>query len=329
MRVTLYAGLFASSVLLNACSIPGNFSSTPGSSTYREYQSSIPSKLQSPGAANPLLVVAEDGLGRIDFFNSSGVKIGVIHNPTGSLAMDGQANIYVANYHYQWKFKIFAPPYTNKPTIIGFYNSYLRSVAVDSTSGVFAVLTNPNEAGPRSSHVSFFAHGATKPCSIVTVPSSMGTLGGAVTFDASGVLYFDYTATPETDGVASIAGECRAKAVIQYNPTIHFIGAMQFNARDELVIQQINGTLGGPIETFAHPKSGALGKLLSTTNLAQIDGQPPLMLSLSSDGNGVWAAPVFKEGVGLFKYPEGGAPTRLISGVKSVDAGAVFPQLVP
>ncbi len=266
----------------------------------------------------PSLIVEDFGQKRIDLYNENDMKIGDIDTNVGAVAMDKQGGIYVANFvEYSYKFKIFMPPYTGPPTVIKFYNG-LNGVAVDSTTGVFAV--------PGFSAVSFFRHGSTTPCAVVKEPDGLGEFGAQDSFDASSTLYLDYL-TAGGEGVASIAGECNATTVVQYSKTIRFIGALAFNHLNQLVIQQLVNLAGGTVFTYAHPTNGKFGNLISTTTLANIDGKSPLMSTFTSDGKGLWAAPFFGSGIGLFNYPAGGKPVRLIRAWNG--NAAVYPPLVP
>lgn len=277
----------------------------------------------------PKLFVSQDMLDKIVILNDSGERIGLIDNPAGILATDSVGNLYVANYHDQSILKIFAPPYNAPPLAISFAKlGYVAGVAVDQRTGVFAVDTISVQPQGGPSSVSFFEPGTVRPCAVVAGPANMGRFGGAISFDRNGTLFFDYILNPNDDAIASISGECRPGAIQTYSPGIHYIGNLQFNTRNELVVQQAM-LAGGPIYTFPHPQNGALGSPRRTTNLAKIQNQIPNMLTLTSDGKGVWASTFQHPDLALYRYPEGGNPIRVIVGLRNAGTGAMFPELIP
>jgi hypothetical protein len=278
--------------------------------------------------SSPALVFMAQDLGGIRIFDASTMQpIGVIRNPPGDVATDSDGNLYFADYNEASDFKIYSPPYTQAPAIIRF-DAYLYGVGVDQRTGVFVVITVPNSPGGGSSKVFFFRHGELKPCAVVTAPQSMGNLYGHATFDRAGTVFFGNLTESGDEAVVSISGECEPGPIVRYAPTFYSLERLQFNDHNELVVQSGTPFVGGPIYTFAHPENGELGNPLRTTRLNNLDGKPVTMEALSSDGKYVWAAPLHT-GFGLYKYPEGGAPIRIVGTGEIVATGETFPELSP
>lgn len=258
-------------------------------------------------------------------FDAMDEVIGTLDTAGGATATDPQGDIYIANFRNSPTLKIYASPYDSRPAAITF-KGFTSGVAVDWKTGVFAVPTEPNCC---YGSVEFFKHGATKPCAVVKKAPGMENFSSSATFDASGVLFvavgIDNGSQAE---IASVSGECKATKFVQYTPALRYISHLQFNADNELVVDPSTGFSSPPIMTFAHPSNGALGKLLHSTTLDQINGKPVSMIALTNDGKYVWAAPTFNTGVGLYKYPAGGAPIKKISGYYGI-GGAVNPPLLP
>ncbi len=272
-------------------------------------------------------VAVDSGNHSILLLDAKYKHIGSIDAPNGYLAMDAAGDIYdgSSNMYHDW-LRIYKPPYTTKPTEISFESvGVLSGVAVDNKTGVFAAAILPSDPEYDGS-ISFFRRGQTTPCSSVSVPIGGGYFNGTPAFDASGVLYFNLVVTNGYT-IASVAGECTPKGLETYTPTLNSAQALQFNNNNELLVDE--GTLNqGLVVTYAHPSNGNLGKALYTTHLKEMSGEGPILCSLTSDTHQLWAVPIFKNGLGLFNYPAGGAPVRVLNFGKA-GAVAVNPPIIP
>jgi len=263
---------------------------------------------------------------KLYLYDSQLQQIGSIDAPggVGAVAIDKAGDIYHDCYcDYTQKVYVYNPPYIHKPHIVSLYSEgYARGIAVDWKTGIFAVVTDP--LGPNyNAAVTFFRHGATKPCAVVQAPNGWYVEVTSAAFDAEGNLFTAFL-TGSKAFIASVSGECSASSFVTYTPLLNNPYRLQFNSKDQLVIGFYRS---GPIVTYEHPANGKLGKVVSTTAIDKLNGQMTDMMVLSSDGKGVWAAN-FNNEVGLYPYPAGGAPTTVIK-QSSVGAAAVYPQLQP
>lgn len=297
--------------------------------------------IKDPAGTFPSLVLMSSVGPALDLLNAQDNQFAQVKTPVrGWVAIDKEGAIYlVGSSQNATKLWIYPPPYSAKPTVISFASvGIVRGISVDWKSNAFAVLTDPFDPQYRSA-VSFFRHGATAPCAVVKAPSNW-SIGPAAGFDASGTLYMG-SSNGSGANVVSVAGECHATGFAQYSPTLPYIEYLQFNAANDLVIDESDGATNPPLYTFAHPTNGQLGKVLSTTTLGEINGNPSIVLTLSSDGKDLWAEsfqlsstpqglPTFNSGglIGLYRYPAGGAPVKTINFSK-IASGAVYPQLIP
>ena len=163
--------------------------------------------------------------------------------------------------------------------------------------------------------------------STVAAPNSWSLASSSLAFDASGSLYTSFT-TGSGAFIASLPGQCNATFFTAYSPTLPGAARLQFNANNNLVVEVYRTQTQNWIATYGHPSGGRLGKLIGETPLAKMNGQTSELLTLSSDGETLWASSFTQNGVGQFKYPAGGNPIDILN-VGRVAGGAVYPQLVP
>lgn len=321
-----FAALAITFVILSACGHQSSFS-TQGAPPRSDNTFGI-TQSSTQSSTIPSLVLST--LDNIVLYDSAEKRIGVIKSPDGfgDLAIDKAGSIYYASAsQYASTLSIYSPPYSGVPTVISFGSvGYVTAVAVDWTTGVFAVTTaqpTPNS----NAAVSFFRHGETSPCDVIQAPSGWAPASARAAFDAAGVLFTAFYTTGPTF-IASISGQCQAKSLHQYSPTLPGVGDLQFDTHDHLVVEVIRTQYANWIATYGHPAYGKLGALLSKTPVSTINGKPPLLLTLSSDGKTLWASSFTTDGVGLFDYPSGGSPIKVLK-VNKVAAGAVYPQIMP
>lgn len=273
------------------------------------------------GPKIPSLILANSLGPSIDLFTADGNQYGSFKVPArGWVALDKQGDIYLSGaYQYSNTIEIYAPPYNRRATVVSLAKEgYVRGVAVDWKTGVFAVGTQP--AGFEShSEVTFFRHGSTTPCATVPVFQLYPPLA----FDSHSVLFFAF-ASSDKMGLGSVSGLCDATKAVTYSPLLPNIIGFGFTPSNDLLVDESFGLKNnGPKVTFAHPANGKLGKILATTMLDRFDGVGPTLLTLSSDGKTIWAS-AFTKGLAQYQYPEGGAPLHVID-LKRIYSGAVYP----
>ncbi len=208
------------------------------------------------------------------------------------------------------------------------------AVAVDPKTDLVAVTTFENpESGPPE--IVFFKHGASTPCNVVQA-SAVAQIFQNASFDASGTLYFGAADGQGREYLASTSGGCSAKNIQTYAlpDIVRYLGDIAFNFQDNLVLQDFLGLpVPGPLYTFAHPRNGKIGKLLSKTTLDPLDkSYTPGMVTMTSDGKHLWAIaypPGPTNYMAEYNYPQGGAPIKLLHGIQQPITAAVFPNYVP
>ncbi len=292
---------------------------------------SVTQSLQAP--AIPSLILAPVFGSSILLFNGRHRQIGVINVKggygLGAVAMDKQGDIYLAHSGRPntvgEDVDVYAPPYTSQPTVIPTHVGFADGVAIDWKTGVFAVISNCNRPCNKA-NVLFFRHGSTRPCADVQFRNVV--LDIPSTFDAAGTLFLNLISGGTGQQVVSISGECGATTYVSYLPNLPSISDMQFNKSNQLVIDTTFNYNTG-IVTYPHPSNGKLGNPISRTILQEIDGAPAVMVTLTSDGKGVWAATFEKRGTALYKFPQGGAPLKILKNIHKEPYGATYPQLTP
>ena len=274
----------------------------------------------------PALVLT--GFKTIYLLNAQDQQIGQITSPGqwGEVAMDRQGDIYYdSGQQYAGDIFIYAPPYTGKPQDISFSGiGYTRGIEVDWKTGVFALTTDSYPEIDYKGGVFFFRHGQTAKCASLQVPNGFAW-DATGTFDKEGTL-FVAGGSGSTETIISAAGQCSANALVYYTPNVAYVGRLQFNTKDELVIDENDGFDDAPIVTYPHPSNGELGSPIHTTKLQEIDGRPVSLDSLTSDGNHLWATNGYGK-VALYNYPQGGAPIKVLNN-RSGD-GTVYPPPIP
>ncbi|HZT11524.1 MAG TPA: hypothetical protein VFA29_01845 [Candidatus Baltobacteraceae bacterium] len=276
----------------------------------------------------PALVLSEPTT--LLLFDSGLNQIGQIHTASvqgGAIALDREGDIYFAGYdEYAERLFIYPPPYTSSQKIT--FKGYVRGVAVDWRNDVFAFATDPLAPNDHGG-IYFFRHGDLKPCATVGLPTGVYTDTVSVNFDGEGTFFTALQNGGSGGIITSVSGECNAKTFVTYSPAVPNVNHLQFNSSDQLVIEESDLSNDAPIVTFPHPSNGRVGKPLFKTNLHFLNKRPPVMLTFNSDGSALWAANVFIGGaVGLYNYPAGGTPTKILN-LQRIDGGAVFPPLKP
>lgn len=282
----------------------------------------------------PAVALSRWGAGRQIFLLGSKYSliktITLKNGPTGGgvLAFAPDGNLYDADSGAPspsgQNLLIFAPPYDAPRTTIPFPHHVATSVAIDSKSGVFAVLANAAQMSD-DPEVFFFRAGTTKPCAVVSFANGT-VLGTRASFDAENKLFFTQF-VGANQNLVSVSGECRGGSPVTYAPPISgTYDGPYFNTSDQLAF---NNGFSGLIYTYAHPRDGSLGKLLFTTSLNEAHGNHMGMAGLSSDGKFLFAAPYYRTGAYLYKYPTGGNYTEAITLPAEVSSTAVNPPLTP
>ncbi len=212
-----------------------------------------------PGASFVPAVVIDSGNNKILLLDSTFKKVQSVDAPAGFLAMDMAGDIYDASYQSDDVLRIYQPPYRSTPTEISFDDvGGISGLAVDIKNGVFAVTTSPQNPDSTGA-ILFFRHGRMTPCASVQLPT--GEYISEAAFDALGSLYF-FVSLSEGFAVASLAGQCTPKDIITYSPNLSNPGPLQFNSKNELVINE--GTIyKASVVTYAHPSSGELEKFFT------------------------------------------------------------------
>jgi len=283
--------------------------------------------------SNSLLFVAEQARHEITVFDSLGRRIHIIHGPIGNLAMDKFGDLFVADFLGLSFVNEYKPPYSGPPIRLNLPSDQIAwGVSTDEKTGVLAILSITREVG--NDAISFFKHGATKPCKVVTTQSGSLGLGTQAAFDAEGTLFFG-ASTGNGGGVivASLAGECDAKSIreLSFDQPIYPYGNIAFDKDDNFVIQSYVNDQPGPIYTYRHPKNDAFGPPIAASQLGIYDSRPLTFLTLSCDGEHLWAGDFYGSDVFLYRYPSEPIlpPLLAISNVRENVSAAVFPMLVP
>ncbi len=329
MRVLILRLLIALGIIVavGGCSMPA----APSSPHVPLARNLIPMNQQSTVPSTngiPALVLSGNYL---RLYDASEKQIGTIdvRGQQGAVAFDKQGDIYYDSYEqYSDRVLIYSPPYTAKPKIVSFYSAgYSEGVAVDWNTGVFAIMMDAPYPDPSLYSAGwFYRHGETKPCAVVKEPPTW-IWGPTGSFDAHGTLFTDEVLN-SGEAVVSISGECHATSVVQYSPALSNIATIQLNTKDQLVVDETTGFNNAPIVTYPHPANGQLGSPVSITTLDEINGNPTVMISLTSDGNRLWASNVFNSEVALYSYPQGGVPLKVLN-IPRIGDGGVYPPPLP
>lgn len=282
----------------------------------------------SPMTIIPSLVLSAPSA--LLLFDSSLNQIGQIHTASvqgGAVALDREGDIYFASFdQYADRLFIYPPPYTQYEKIT--FNGYVSGVAVDWRNDIFAVPTDPLAPNDHGG-IYFFRHGSLKPCATVGLPTGVYTDTVSVNFDGEGTFFTALQNGGSGGIITSVSSECNAKTFVTYSPAVPNVNHLQFNSSDQLVIEESDLSNDAPIVTFHHPSNGRVGKPLFKTKLHFLNKRPPVMLTFNGDGSALWAANVFPGGaVGLYAYPAGGTPTKVLN-LQRIDGGAVYPPLKP
>ncbi len=281
------------------------------------------------GLINPAALFAvELGRRRIAIFDAHGNRIGSIQTAIGLMATDPQGNLYLSVVNeYAEDIKIYTPPYGGKPELVNLPGQLVGGIAVDQKTEVFAVMSRDAKQGGGASEISFFRHGETKVCNIIREPAGITAFGNFLAFDREGNLFFSISEASGYQRIASIEGQCTAKAVRTYAPHKVSLFNLAFNAQDQLVVQESLQNNSYPVLTYAHPARGSLGSPMSTTVLPAVNGFVPRFETLTNDGKRLLAN-YASESIGVYDYPRGGPPTRHIEAFRPIYS-TVFPELIP
>jgi hypothetical protein len=291
----------------------------------------------------PTLFVAPFGRRIINFFDANLHQLGSIAAPGGAIVSDMSRNIYDLRYDLT-HIDIYGPPYNKSPEIIALPGSEkVRGLAVDSRTGVLAILGCRCGRLQAIAIINFYRPGHTTPCNTLT-PSLIQGSGGSAAFDREGTLFFQ-SANGGNIGIYSVANECQATTVtpLTFTNPIYPYGQIFVNKDDNIVIQSYGSPPAllaanalpvtnspWPIYTYAHPINGVFAAPIATTVLQQygknIDA-PEQMWGMGSDGKTLWGASDLRAGLRLFKYPAGGPSLQTID----TPPGwvAVVPPLIP
>jgi len=266
------------------------------------------SRMDDAARAQTLVFVGASSGSRINIYSRQGKEVGQISQiGGGSITADSSGTLYVPATTSS-EFYILPKPYTEPPTIIADSGQYPVDVAVDSKTGLIAVVNILTTSdGPPS--VRFYEQAAKKPCA--TVGNKRFSKLYFAAFDASGILYVDGTGSSGQTAVGEVAGGCKAESITALKTSNHiaFPGGVAVNAADQVCIEDQQGA---SIDTYARQPNGSL-ELSETTPLA--GASDPVTFAFAQDGKHLWSVDAGLGTASEFPYPAGGPAEVTISGV--------------
>jgi hypothetical protein len=245
---------------------------------------------------------------------------GIGADPQG-LATDAAQDVYVANLAFS-NVIVYAKPYTSIKSTLNDAGEDTEDVAVDNAGlvGVTNYLTSSLMPGS----VSFFAKGATQPCSTVQAPNWVYFFNDA--FDASGNLFIDGQTASGATLVGEVSGGCKAASIttLSVGNTISRPGGVQVSGGN-ILIGDVNKQA---IYTYAPPTGGSLGSPIVVTTLA--GAETPVTFAIEENGKRVRTADYAADRLyaALYTYPKGAYVSKLADHLWAV-AVAVYPPAQP
>ena len=246
---------------------------------------------------------AEDNV--VNIYNTSGKLLGQIaglSEPQG-IAADGKANLYVVNTADS-DVQIYAPPYTNPPTILADPGEYPAGVAV-TYNGEFVAVSNiiSTSGGPGS--ILIYKKGKAG----FKISNSILARVYFCAFDADGNLYVDGENASGQVVIGEIAnatkGGKKIKRLTYDGTTIGFPGGIQVTTHDKIAIMDQDSST---IYTFNQPVKGSLGSPIATTVLT--GSSDAVTFAFTASNKDLWGADAATTGVAEFAYPAGGNPVK-------------------
>lgn len=279
----------------------------------------------APDATKSAAIVVSDAVNNtVSAFTAAGklkATITGFSEPQG-LAADSSGDIYIADTANS-RVQVYKNDYKTLKASLADASQYPAGVAVDTMTGVVGVTNIISTAGGAGS-VSFYAKGATKPCTTVSNASFARVYFDG--FDAKGNLYIDGSNSSGSVVVGVITGGCAAKSIttLTTGNSILFPGGVNVSPKGDVVIDDQEGYF---LYAYKPALKGSLGKPVTSTSLS--GASDPVTFAFNKAATSAFTADAgLAEALG-YKYPAGGSPTLTITGFGQPIGVAVTPVDVP